>query len=109
MSNAAGKSLPASVSITVILACVLTAGALCYRARQNALAAVQDPARHGAWPCAPDALRFCPDVSAGDGRINRCLREHNLDLSAPCIDSLEEVDPSNAWDNVCREEIQTFC
>src|SRR4029077_492773 len=57
------------------------------------------------WPCALDADRFCPHIPRGGGRVNACLRQHTPDLSRDCIDYMESVDPSNDWNNVCREEL----
>jgi hypothetical protein len=34
--------------------------------------------------CAADYKKLCPDVRMGGGRIVRCLKEHDADLSAPC-------------------------
>lgn len=34
--------------------------------------------------CAADYKKLCPDVRMGGGRIVRCLKEHQADLSAPC-------------------------
>lgn len=34
--------------------------------------------------CAADYKKLCPDVRMGGGRIVRCLKEHEADLSAPC-------------------------
>ena len=34
--------------------------------------------------CSADYKKLCPDVRMGGGRIVRCLKEHEADLSAPC-------------------------
>ncbi len=34
--------------------------------------------------CRDDALKFCKDVQPGGGRVIRCLKEHENDLSAAC-------------------------
>ncbi|MDE3226881.1 MAG: cysteine rich repeat-containing protein [Nitrospirota bacterium] len=34
--------------------------------------------------CEADYKKLCPDVRMGGGRIVRCLKEHDADLSAPC-------------------------
>ncbi len=34
--------------------------------------------------CRPDRLKFCKDVSPGQGRILKCLNENHTKLSAPC-------------------------
>jgi hypothetical protein len=34
--------------------------------------------------CGADYKKLCPDVRMGGGRIVRCLKEHEAELSAPC-------------------------
>jgi Cysteine rich repeat len=34
--------------------------------------------------CKGDAKRLCPDVKPGEGRILRCLKQHESDLSSAC-------------------------
>ncbi len=34
--------------------------------------------------CQSDAAKFCKDVKAGGGRILRCLKEHEAELSPAC-------------------------
>ena len=39
--------------------------------------------------CADDATKLCAGVEAGGGKLARCLRKHEAELSAPCKDALE--------------------
>jgi hypothetical protein len=34
--------------------------------------------------CKGDAEKLCPDVKPGEGRILRCLKQHENDLSSAC-------------------------
>jgi hypothetical protein len=40
--------------------------------------------------CKDDLARFCPDLEPGQGRIARCLREHEAELSETCRGALPE-------------------
>jgi Cysteine rich repeat len=48
-------------------------------------AAQQGPARQA---CGADISRVCPGVQPGEGRVTACVREHFIQLSAPCRDAL---------------------
>jgi len=39
--------------------------------------------------CADDAAKLCAGVEAGGGKLARCLRKHEGELSAPCKDALD--------------------
>jgi hypothetical protein len=41
--------------------------------------------------CGPDVARLCPTVSPGRGRLLRCLRTHERDLSTACRDELAKM------------------
>lgn len=40
--------------------------------------------------CEADAQKFCKDVKQGQGRIVKCLREHEKELSAECKAKMSE-------------------
>lgn len=55
--------------------------------------------------CKADQEKFCKDVKPGEGRIIKCMKEHEASLSAECknnISKLEEHMP-------CFEDHQKFC
>ncbi len=41
--------------------------------------------------CEEDADKFCLDVQPGEGRIVRCIKEHEAEVSEACITSLKET------------------
>jgi len=50
---------------------------------------VPGPAPAQSHPCADDIAKFCSGVQRGSGRIRRCLRDHEGDLSAACQTKLQ--------------------
>jgi hypothetical protein len=53
------------------------------------LAAAPAKAAQGQGPCADDMQKFCKDVQPGGGRIARCLKEHESELSPECKEKME--------------------
>ena len=41
--------------------------------------------------CAADVEKFCKDVKPGGGRISKCLREHECELSSECKEKCDAV------------------
>jgi hypothetical protein len=41
-------------------------------------------------PCAEDVKKLCANVEKGEGRIIRCLKEHEAELSPACKEKREE-------------------
>ena len=41
-------------------------------------------------PCADDIAKYCKDVKPGDGRLARCIKENEKQLSPACRSSIEE-------------------
>jgi hypothetical protein len=48
------------------------------------LLAVVAVARAAGEPCTAEINKFCKDVKPGEGRIIKCLREHDAELSGAC-------------------------
>jgi Cysteine rich repeat len=55
--------------------------------------------------CRSDYHRICPDVVPGDGRVARCLMDHDRELTPYCLQSLRTA--SAAED--CQADYQRFC
>jgi hypothetical protein len=63
------------------LAMVVTLLSLAATSGSDPLAAEENP-------CVADVKRLCGDVKPGQGRIQKCLKEHSDELSQECKDSL---------------------
>ena len=59
-----------NIQMSVLLAAVLAAGAA--------------PAHADKGACKADVEKFCKDVEPGEGRIIKCLHEHDNDLGEDC-------------------------
>jgi hypothetical protein len=53
-------------------------------ADDNVPPASPPPAASPQEACAPDIKRFCADIDPGQGRVVRCLRDHESQLSPSC-------------------------
>ena len=57
-------------------------------------------------PCADDIAKFCKDVKRGGGAIQKCLKEHEAELSPACKDkiaaTIEKPKP-------CAQDAAKFC
>jgi hypothetical protein len=60
--------------------------------------------------CMADAVRFCPDVPFGDGRVLTCLQNHWSQLSSGCIQDLQQADAKAREITLkCSADIWTYC
>ncbi len=66
----------------------LTAGAILLLSISGAMAQMSPGERAAARACRPDVARLCGNVSAGQGRVKACMKEHLRDLSDPCKEAL---------------------
>jgi hypothetical protein len=61
-------------------------------------------------PCANDIAQFCKEVKPGGGRLVRCLKEHEAELSAQCKASIEEARTKvKEAHSACADDIQKLC
>jgi Cysteine rich repeat len=71
-------------------------------------AAAGIPAAKG--PCADDVAKYCKDVKPGDGRIARCLKDNEKQLSPACKSSIEESEKRiKEAHQACEADAQKFC
>jgi hypothetical protein len=55
------------------------------------LAAVEKLIKEAQEACLPDIEKFCKDIQPGEGRILRCLKKHDREISAACVEKIEGV------------------
>ena len=73
-------------------------------------AAVHVAAAQGQSPCADDMQKFCQDVQPGAGRIARCLKEHENDLSLVCKQQIAEVKKKvHEFREACEDDFLRLC
>jgi hypothetical protein len=71
-------------------------------------AAADIPAAKG--PCADDVAKYCKDVKPGDGRIARCLKDNEKQLSPACKSSIEDTKKRiKDAHQACEADAQKFC
>jgi cysteine rich repeat protein len=61
-------------------------------------------------PCMDELEKFCKDVQPGEGRIIKCLQEHDRDLSAVCRDKVQSIlNRLEDAKQACAPDIGKFC
>ncbi len=61
-------------------------------------------------PCADDAAKFCKDVKPGGGRMARCLKEHENELSPACKEHVAAVKQrAKEVRAACEDDVMQFC
>lgn len=66
--------------------------------------------KEGKGPCAGDVEKFCKGVKPGGGRILRCLKEHDADLSAACKERGEEMKGAvREISAACKGDVEKLC
>ncbi len=65
-------------------------------------------------PCGEDVRHFCPDVKPGAGRVNKCLEEHEAQVSQACRVKLEaDTERVRAliaeFSDACQDDSQRLC
>ena len=64
----------------------------------------------GGRPCSEDVAKFCKDVQPGGGRIAKCLKEHEKELSAPCKQHIAEMKKRfKETAQACHDDALKFC
>lgn len=62
-------------------------------------------------PCATDIARFCGNIEPGKGRIAKCLRQYEAQLSPKCkLTGLAQAgDALKEAQEACEDDIVMFC
>ena len=61
-------------------------------------------------PCADDIAKFCKDVQPGHGRIVKCMKEHENELSPGCKAHVAEMKKKvGEAREACADDVSRFC
>ncbi len=61
-------------------------------------------------PCADDVAKYCKDVTPGGGRLVRCLKQHENELSPECKASQEKAKAkAREAHEACADDVQKLC
>jgi Cysteine rich repeat len=61
-------------------------------------------------PCAGDVEKFCKGVEMGGGRVAKCLKEHESELSAACKErTLAIRERTKEIHQACEDDVTKFC
>jgi len=64
----------------------------------------------GQGPCADDVAKFCKDVQPGGGRIMKCMKEHENELSPACKQHIAQVkERVKEAVAACEDDVMRFC
>lgn len=65
---------------------------------------------HRTGACKADAEKFCKDVKPGKGRIVRCMKAHENELSPACKDQIAaEKEKAQEFRRACQPDADKFC
>lgn len=68
----------------------------------------QEQAGHGA--CKADVEKLCKDVKLGEGRIARCLKQNEANLSPACKDAMAQArQKMQALRDACGADAKQYC
>jgi Cysteine rich repeat len=68
----------------------------------------QDLHRQG--PCKADIEKFCKEVKPGKGRIIRCMKAHENEVSQACKNAIAaEREKEKEFKNACSSDVAKFC
>jgi len=73
--------------------------------------------RPGRDACKEDVEKFCKDVQPGQGRLGKCLHEHEAELSEECKAAVAKArehaqrmrERAQAIIEACRDDMKKFC
>ncbi len=72
------------------------------------VAGAEAPAAQG--PCADDVAKYCKDVKPGGGRLARCLKDNEKQLSPTCKASIEDSrKKAKEAHQACADDVQKHC
>jgi hypothetical protein len=61
-------------------------------------------------PCAEDLAKFCKDVQPGGGRLAKCLKAHEGELSPACKAGQEQARArAREAHEACADDVQKLC
>jgi len=61
-------------------------------------------------PCAEDIASICKDVQPGGGRLAKCLKDHQEELSQPCRNKILDVRKEvRNFQKACEDDVLQFC
>jgi Cysteine rich repeat len=67
-------------------------------------------ARKGDGPCAEDAKKFCGNEKPGGGRIAKCMKSHESELSSACQGAMKAAEErAERVREECKGDAQKFC
>lgn len=76
----------------------------------TAALAQEGKAGKGDGPCAGDAKKFCGNVQPGGGRIARCMKEHEAQLSPACQSQIKAAEQRlEEFSTACKPDAEKFC
>ncbi len=82
----------------------LVAGAFCLAMAANVYA------EETSKPCVEDAARFCKGVQQGEGRIARCMKEHENELSPACKQNIAKArERVKEFAEACKADAEKSC
>jgi hypothetical protein len=61
-------------------------------------------------PCAADAKKFCGNVQPGEGRIAKCMKSHEAELSPVCQERMKAAAArAEQVRQECKADAEKFC
>jgi Spy/CpxP family protein refolding chaperone len=67
-------------------------------------------AAKGQGPCAEDAKKLCAGMQPGGGRIAKCMKEHEGELSPACQDAMKKAEQRlKEFSDECKPDAEKFC